>query len=205
MKLEHQQKRTPQLKTNMINGFLEIVGQQEYETLFPVIKGSDFRTDDQNAENRIFDLARAGMELHRALGERSSNGIMLRAGRAAFRRFLQGKGEILGLNALEFRLMPTRIRIMKGLKILAEKLQEDLVCRIDLADEKKHWSWVMDDCSECKGRTSASPICFFMHGFLFEFMYWTGNGKVFPVTEITCRAAGGQRCTFQISKDFLVQ
>jgi predicted hydrocarbon binding protein len=189
----------------MINAIQEIVGQKEFETLFPFVRlGRNKRTKPSSASLR-FDLAMAGSRLEASLGERSGNGIMLRAGRSAFSNFLRSQGDALGWNALEFRLLPVKVRISKGLQNLAGEMAKDLGGEIQITFLKNSWSLKMNHCPECKDRTASEPVCFFMQGFISEFLYWAGNGKIFPVKEVECCADGGTNCCFQISKDFLVQ
>ncbi len=113
-----------------------------------------------------------------------------------FRKF----GQRMGLNNLDFRLLPTHTRIKVGLEALAITVS-DLCCEPFLATEDgAAWIWRVDACPVCWQRQSEKPACYFVVGLLQEFVSTISGGKIHNVVETECLAAGAEACTFRIDK-----
>ena len=70
-----------------------------------------------------------------------------------------------------------------------------------VVEENDHeFLWRIQECLYCFGRTSNTPICYMVGGFLDGLVTWaTGNKHV--IEERKCKARGDQVCEFSIKKE----
>jgi predicted hydrocarbon binding protein len=132
-------------------------------------------------------------EFSSAYGVRAGQGLALRTGRAAFQALIRQQGEALGLTTLEYRLLPNRLRLINGLRVLADWFKN-----VEVEENQLGWSWSTRSCPECDGNAADHPVCYLMIGFLQEFFQWASAGKNYRVEELECEAAGQLACVFQI-------
>jgi predicted hydrocarbon binding protein len=116
-----------------------------------------------------------------------------------FRKFSQQ----MGLNNLDYRLLPTPSRIKLGLEALA-KTVTDLCCEPFVATEDgEAWIWAACTCPVCRQRQSDRPVCYFIVGLLQEFVSSISGGKIYNIVETECLATGAESCAFRIYKQTL--
>jgi predicted hydrocarbon binding protein len=133
-------------------------------------------------------------------GPTGTRGLMVCSGRAAFKYFLKGEGKTLGFDTAQFRLLPTRTKLKKGLQQIALWMQNSSGDVITLKNEDKQWIYEVSSGSEIEGKKISATNCDFTAGLLQEFLSWAGGGKFYRVKETTCRAAGDSCCSFVIDK-----
>ncbi len=140
--------------------------------------------------------------LETVYGKQGGQGIALRAGRASSQMIFRQFGPGLGLNDLDYRLLPTPTRIKVGLAAFARVVSE-LCCEPFLAAEDgEAWLWQARTCPVCWRRQSEKPACYFIVGLLQEFVS-TVSGRIYNVVETECLAAGAESCLFRIDKQAL--
>jgi predicted hydrocarbon binding protein len=133
-------------------------------------------------------------------GRQAGQGIAQRAGRASSSLIFRKFGQCMGLNALDYRLLPIPVRIKVGLEVLATTVST-LCCEPFLATEDgEAWIWCVHACPVCWQRQSEKPACYFVVGLLQEFVSTLSGGKIYNVLETECLAAGADACTFRIEK-----
>jgi predicted hydrocarbon binding protein len=147
--------------------------------------------------------------LHRIqqlLGERygtlAGRGVAQRLGRAAFKYMLGSFGSELGLDALEFRLLPLRRRMGLGLDLILQlfKQETDQINRLESTSES--YQWQIENSPFCMpSQQPQGPTCDWMVGFLQEALTWMGGGKYYQVREENCIASGGSLCTIKIDRN----
>jgi hypothetical protein len=165
-----------------------------YESVQPVHPSKGETSDN------LSSLAGVRASLQNCLDDKSAQGILIKAGRAAFHTFLADHGNLFGWFNTEFNLLSPRKRLKNGLDKLSQYLYPRTGQPVSISGNEKAWFWRDPDCPWCSGRISSSASCGFTTGFLQEFASWAGAGKTYLVREIECLASGGCACTFQIEK-----
>jgi predicted hydrocarbon binding protein len=141
--------------------------------------------------------------LETVYGQQGGRGIAQRAGRASSSMIIRKFGPRMGLNALDYRLLPTPTRIRVGLAALAGTVSE-LCCEpFQATEDGEAWIWQVHTCPVCWQRQSEKPACYFVVGLLQEFVATISGGKIHNVVETECLAAGADACTFRIDKQAL--
>ena len=144
--------------------------------------------------------------IHQLLGERygtlAGRGVAQRLGRAAFKYMLGSFGSELGLDALEFRLLPLRRRMDLGLDLIIQlfKQETNQINRLESAPESYQWQ-IENSPFSMPPQQPPGPACDWMVGFLQEALSWMGGGKYYPVREENCIASGGSLCTIKIDRN----
>ncbi len=146
------------------------------------------------------DIKALHIAADKVYGPRGARGIALRSGRAGFGYFLRKYGELLGFETMEYRLLPSRIRLGKGLERIAEMLREQCGLDVQVENDGRNWFWRVENCPECLDQQSESSLCHFTAGFLQEYLSWASGGKYYQVTELQCRSCGAEACVFQIDQ-----
>lgn len=140
------------------------------------ILGSEFLLDHffksgEMGERKWSDLA---LRLEEVTDTLAAEGISLVAGREAFDDLLHSMGKELGLLDAEFRMLPLRRRVQKGIQILTEWMNA---------------GWELGS-SVTGGREvieiqlQGSPVNFqacFIEGLLQGMLAWISGGKFYPV------------------------
>jgi predicted hydrocarbon binding protein len=128
---------------------------------------------------------------------RGSRGLLLRIGRAMWKRMV-AQANIIEKAELEIaRRLPVPARRRRVLDFLAQRLSEGggsasvRLLGIDLM--------LTDSSSAAAMRPSSDrPVCFVTAGLIQEALLWA-TGQEVDVDEIACRAAGSPACEFKIS------
>jgi len=133
-------------------------------------------------------------------GLQGGRGLLMRTGRACFQHGLREFGPLFGLTDLAFRLLPLKTKLKVGAKTFADIFNKHSDQRVRIEDAEKSLFWIIERCPVCWGRTSDRPSCDLAAGLLQEALFWVSGGKVFPVEETHCHAAGDADCVFVINK-----
>lgn len=131
---------------------------------------------------------------------RSGRGVALRIGRACFTQVLRDFGSSAGMTRLDFRLLPQRTKLTAGANALAGVFNQFTDQRVRVEENAKNIYWHIERCPVCWERRSSDDCCHLATGMLQEALYWTSNGRVFSVEEISCVACGDADCTILIDK-----
>lgn len=189
----------------MLEGVHDIIGQAGVNAISglasrPVSPG--FIQGNQ-VKKTFSELSAIQDVLEAMYGKQGGQGIALRAGRASSSMIFRKFGQPMGLNNLDYRLLPTPTRIKAGLERLAKTVSE-LCCEpFVAAEDEEAWLWQVHACPICWQRQSESPECYFIVGLLQEFVSTVSGGKIYNIVETECLAAGADSCNFKIYKQAL--
>jgi hypothetical protein len=129
-------------------------------------------------------------------GETVARGMLLRAGRAGFYYWMNHSNESLGWKNSDFRLLPTRTKIKRGLQDFTTWMDREVGLASEIQNQPKVWNL------EVSGTTSQDSIinCDFMAGMMQELLSWAGGGKFYAASETQCQSAGALKCVFTLEK-----
>lgn len=154
--------------------------------------------DDEQTSHR--DLQMIQHALEEMYGQRGSCGIMLRAGRASFKHFLQQYGVPMGITDLQYRLLPAPIRLKTGLEALARQFSIVAQASVTVEEQDSRWIWQVENCPFAHKCGSDETLCAYTVGLLQEFLSWASGGRVYSVWEVECEATGSSNCKIQVEK-----
>ncbi len=186
----------------MLAGVRDIIGQPGIKAITNLLTPPAPQGFAQvnRKKNSFGEMSTIQSFLEAMYGRQGGRGIAQRAGRASSSMIFRKFGQRMGLNNLDFRLLPTHTRIKVGLEALAITVS-DLCCEPFLATEDgEAWIWQVYACPVCWQRQSEKPACYFVVGLLQEFVSTISGGKIHNVVETECLAAGAEVCTFRIDK-----
>jgi predicted hydrocarbon binding protein len=156
--------------------------------------------NDPNFRISFIDLSRIQQSLIEGYGARGGRGLAQLSGQASLRYGLRELGGPLGLNTLDFRLMPLQKRVRLGLNKLAEAFSEQSDQIITLSEDKNSYLWQVRNCPHCWQQQAEEPICNVTSGLLHEYLSWLSGGHYYHVVEIACTACGASECVHRIDK-----
>lgn len=154
--------------------------------------------------NKEFDFADFSTlcgALEEMYGPRGGRGLQLRAGRVGFARGGQNMGAMVGVGDLAFRLLPLPAKLKAGLPAMAMVFTKFSDQKSTVEDHGEYYTYMMNPCPVCWGRTADHPICFAGKGLLEEGLHWVSGGRKFRVEEVQCVAMGDEACTYAIYKE----
>jgi predicted hydrocarbon binding protein len=153
---------------------------------------------------RGFDFAdmaalNTGFEQH--YGARGGRSLALRVGRKVFDRTSSRFGELSGLEAAAFRLMPANLKMRVGLSLLVRIFSHLSDQKTTLAENRHEFQILVHRNPYCWGRAGEEkPVCFFFIGLLDGATKYISGGKTFRIDESECVAADSTLCRFVIQK-----
>jgi len=203
MNSEENMQLSAPLSQIILKGIREIIGQEGLDQVFELSGISRVHCNGGELEEtglRYSEISALQQGFETRYGIQGAKGVELRAGRAAFCYFLKVFGDSAGINELDFRLLPSRRRMQAGLERLANVIGSESGHIISVQAQENAWSWQSVHCTECRGRQSETPVCYFTVGLLQEFLSWLSGGRVYLVEEIACRAKGDLACIIQVEK-----
>lgn len=178
---------------NGLNAIMNLAGLSHLIDNYP--------DDNFEKEFDFADFSALNWALREMYGPRGGRGLELRAGRAAFARALPGFGPLAGVGDLAFKVLPLSAKLKAGLPALAQIFSQFSDQKSAVEDKGDYYTYTMNPCPVCWGRTAEKPICFAGMGVIEEGLHWVSGGKKFRVDEIECVAAGGEICTYAIYKE----
>lgn len=191
---------TNQIARIMLEGVQEVVGDHDLEALIRPNLDPIWRRKGQDACLSYDDLSQFQSVVERSYGVTGGRGVLLRSGRASFRRMLPFFWQMLGMTNLQYRLNPTPVRIRAGLLALAQVLTEMYGTTVAFGETDNSWMIKLDHCPHCYHRKSSGPICDYLVGLLQEYLAWTTSGRFYQVEEVECAGAGAAACKLRIMK-----
>jgi predicted hydrocarbon binding protein len=130
-------------------------------------------------------------------GKTGASGVAICSGRAAFKHLLEKDGIAIGFEDADFKFLPARLKVRKGLELLASWLEDVYALKISVRNSERELHVDVKDPQHPK---SEPALCDFTSGLLQGFLAWTSGGKFFVVRETECRAAGAEQCSFSVGK-----
>jgi hypothetical protein len=107
-------------------------------------------------------------------------GLFLRSGAAAFKYLVRSQGTVIGIDSLEFRLQPQRLRLTDGMDKIIRLLDTWKAAKISISHEGDDVEVTMRPAGSARQITSAIIWLHFVGGLFQEFLYWAGGGKQYP-------------------------
>ena len=141
--------------------------------------------------------------LEELYGQRGGQGVALRAGRSGFNHLLRAEGKEMGLTDTNYRMLPSQARIFVGLQLLAQKLSAMIDRSVQVEEKEKYWLWRMENEVQQGSEGVAKNRCFFIMGFLQEYLMWASGGKYHNVQEVAQADETGKVCLIRLEKNSL--
>lgn len=119
-------------------------------------------------------------------GPPTAQGLAWRAGRVAWNDLRRHNPAALGLEGLEYWLLPPRRRLSQGLRALVAFCQAG---GWGVSLEETAHEWRLD--LHAVPAPTADPAhlwCWFLAGLVQEFLAWAGGARVYPLRGLTCAA-----------------
>ena len=177
-------------------GLIEIIGPEEFEKFARYLSGLKLPENNLTAAQ----VVPIRQKLNEIYGLTGARGIAMCSGRAAFKHLLNQHGKQLGFENETFRFLPGRLKLKRGLALLADWMGKNHQEKILIENTEKHWLFKVSDCRECVDSKSAGSMCDFTAGCLQEFMSWASGGKFYRIQETSCQGMGDEFCVFAIDK-----
>lgn len=152
---------------------------------------------------RAFDFADYSAlcaAIEQIYGLRGARVLLGRAGRVGFQRGISDFTDRLGVAGNAMQYIPLGIKAPLFLKAIARNYTEISDRASESHEEGDHYVFTNLRCPVCWGRRMEKPGCHVTLGFLQEAMRWISGGKEFSVVQTSCVGAGGENCSFQISR-----
>lgn len=129
---------------------------------------------------------------------RAAKAMQLRVGQEMFDYGLNEQPRLLGVAATAMKFMPLQMKMKFVLEKMTRTIRENVGVDCLLRDNGDHYTFVVNICPYCYGRTTEIG-CNALVGTFTASLRWAA-GKTFPVEEISCRGKGDETCSFRIGK-----
>jgi hypothetical protein len=156
----------------LFDALLEIIGVEELSTLDHEVRYKGSESDQSKIIDRMITK----------YGENLARGMLIRAGRAGFYYWMRGNAEQCGWSTTDFRLLPTRTKIKRGLNDLVTWWQDQKLARFSVENTPEEWQI---DYQPIDPQRTGLYCCYFL-GIFQEFFSWAGSGKFYPAVESEC-------------------
>ncbi len=186
---------SPRYAAIVLDAFRETIGEAK---LAEVMK--HMTADQSTSGEEGFSFLSLRRACEQAFDRTATDGIFLRAGRAAYCDMLKKYADETGFGSLNFRLLPTQKRIYAGLNALAEIINHECGAEIEITPEKGYWIWKDTRCPECGNERREAPTSHFARGLLQEYLSWISAGRVYELEEKGCTACGNEACEIRINQ-----
>ena len=177
------------------NGLVAVLNQSGYNELI-----DNYPAEDRDILKQPELFSQTGKALEGLYGVRGGRGVALRAGRASFKYYLKYFGPEMGLESVDFRLLPLEEKLFSGLQKLADLLGGYYNQPVTVEKEPENYFWKTGRCPYCWERDSDEPVCHFQVGLLQSALYWLSGGKYYTVQESACAAAGAETEIIRIDR-----
>jgi hypothetical protein len=187
------------------SGLKEVVGTQELARMAAAGPSGVSEGDLSGSEPaanwlKNHDLGKVQSAMEKKFGKKELQGLLLRSGRASCKFFVKQYGAGMQVTSTEYRLLPSKKRLIKGLKAAASLYAELFNKEISVADEGDHWIWQENETLSASQSHLAGQDCFFTIGLLQEYLAWLSGGKAFSVKQTEKVGLTGGACCLAISK-----
>jgi len=160
------------------------------------IFGEGIERPGLNPDKDFMSLVACKKNFVQQLGQDVTNGLFIRAGRAAYYYWMSQNAASLGWKDAGFRLLPPLDRTKKALSGFLDWLKQEGLLDAELTGSSESWvvtnrtSTTLKDMLECN----------YFLGMMQELVSWAGGGKFFPAREEQCQAAGAEFCIFKVDR-----
>ncbi|MDX9863361.1 MAG: hypothetical protein RBT34_01005 [Anaerolineaceae bacterium] len=185
----------------MLEGAREIIGQAGVNAV--VNRAQVLYANDPVTGGDAANVGHIQAALEELYGQRGGQGVALRAGRSGFNHLLRAEGKTMGLTETNYRMLPSQARIFVGLQLLAQKLSAMIARPVEVEEQAACWLWRMENEVQQGSEGLAQNRCFFIIGFLQEYLMWASGGKYHNVQEVTEGEEPGKMCIVQLEKHSL--
>jgi len=193
--------RVEEISQMLIEGMLDLIGQEETQAVLEqagvsseLMKSGEIYLK-QPITYDVFHRIKKALDV--LLGANGTRGAALRVGRSFFDDFFKTYGIQIGLNSLEYRMMPLKKRIKSGLETLSALFSD---FGIKVSDDENKWYWTYEKLPTCfKINGEDTPIGDFSVGLLQAYLSWASGGKIYPVQQMPDR----DHCIIEIGKKAL--
>lgn len=152
---------------------------------------------------RQFDfayLSALNQSMEEMYGARGGRGMALRIGRACFARGMKSFGAMAGMTDPAFVALPLQTRARMGLDALAAIFTNFSDQQSSVSEFSDYYEFITETSPMAWGRSSDKPVCHALTGIIQESLRWASDGYEYHVQEVSCRAAGDERCIFRVNK-----
>jgi hypothetical protein len=168
------------------SGLNEIVGRKELARLLETDTNGAMPGGPSEDESAVLYLREKGMSrlqarMEKQFGRKELQGLLLRSGRASCKFFVRQYGPEMQVTSTEYRLLPTKKRLLKGLKAAAGLCAELFHKEISVVEEGDYWIWQETQPDNETASDTNCPEFFFTIGLLQEYLAWLSGGKTFQV------------------------
>lgn len=181
----------------ILDGLASMIGQDETDRV--IDKAQCSSTDA--ASSQSLSLPQIEFALEALYGKMGGRGIAFRTGQVTFGCMLRRFGNEMGFNSLEYHLMPSTLRITRGLEELANQFSKMFPCQIELEENQNAWTLHLSSVGGCQGQSpqNIQSCSQFFIGILNEYLLWTA-GKSFSILEPEGPFPQENDCKIQIAK-----
>lgn len=188
-----------------LSGLNEIIGKEDLQGMLgsgpqPGSKEiSDFKKTDVKNQSTI-DLGKIQEVLAKKLSSTELRGLLLRCGRASCKFFVKQYGPEMQVTSIEYRLLPSKKRLMRGLKAAAGLWGDLFERNVSVTDEGDQWLWQENRSQH--GVQNERPVgdSYFTMGLLQEYLSWLSGGKTFCVKLKEGTSSRTDGCSLHITK-----
>lgn len=181
-----------------IQGLIDTIGLEEYKKLTHSFSEPKNRIIEKT-EKRIEPIRR---QMDQIYGVTSARGIAICSGRAAFRHLLRQQENELGFASDSFRLSPGKVKLKKGLTLLAKWIGVHFSENVELENGENCWLLkITPKDKNGSPEQTCGNLCDFKFGLLQGFLTWASGDKYFVVQEVACRCTGDEYCCYRIEKN----
>lgn len=167
-------------------GLQETIGPADVAKLRDLLTGgTDLNSDVRRKMDEMY-------------GEAGACGVAICSGRAAFKYLLEKDGKAIGFENPDFRFLPIRVKVRKGLELMARWFEINYGVKTSLHSAEGEFQIDVKDSS---GGSSSTTLCDFTSGLLQGLLAWISGGKFYVVRETECRASGAEKCSFSVGKN----
>jgi hypothetical protein len=180
----------PQTNSNrvsqlVLSGLKEIIGVSELAKIVSRIVHGEKATS-QEINHEIPDVPDCDLEkmqviMENQFGQKGMQGLMVRSGRASCKFFVKEYGSSMKVTSMEYRLLPSKKRLMIGLQAAAGLWSELFTAKISVVDQGDYWVWQETEPEKKNSCPHLSQNCYFTIGLIQEYLSWMSGGKVFSV------------------------
>ncbi len=167
---------------SIFTSFEEILGREDFQQVLHQAR-LDTYLDSFPPQNLdiafpLSDLWVLFNTLNQIYGERSSRGLIFRAGRAWFNRLCHQQSPTLGLGSADFFTLPRKIKQQRSAQVLARYFSRFGDWQIKTGLDGPFVIWQLDCPIKDNPTTTTSFMDLFL-GFWQEALYWLSGGKTF--------------------------
>jgi predicted hydrocarbon binding protein len=162
---------------------------------------NNYPPNNMEPEFNFDTLSRLQESMDNLYGVRGGRGLALRTGRVAIKYGLPEFGHQMGIDNMDFRLLPLPMKLKIGAEAIARTLSELTDQVVTYKEEPDRVLWVIERCPICWQRQTHQVACHLAVGILQEGLYWMSGGNYFNIEEIQCIARGDKTCTIAIDRE----